>query len=113
MLVVWAIGRVNPDWSGEVGGLDVLVAPVTVLTGVEEALRYRGSMRTQISDWLPAVLCALFFLIASAEAWLTGQRARRLRRGQCPVCGYDLRATPDRCPECGAVPPAHPDKPEE
>ena len=51
--------------------------------------------------WLPSALFA-----TPPAVWILRRirRFRRWRRGLCPACGYDVRATPDRCPECGTVP---------
>ena len=66
---------------------------------------------------LPSYHCPLWVVmlptILGPIVWLDRHFAARkaLRQGLCPVCGYDLRATPDgrgtlvaRCPECGNVP---------
>jgi hypothetical protein len=48
----------------------------------------------QVSYWFLALTTSL----VSVLAW----RARsRFPSSCCAKCGYDLRATPDRCPECG------------
>jgi hypothetical protein len=40
---------------------------------------------------------------AVRTAWRRHRSARRRARGLCPTCGYDLRASGERCPECGAI----------
>lgn len=37
----------------------------------------------------------------AAETVRLVRSRRRIRRGLCPGCGYDVRHSPNRCPECG------------
>ena len=53
-----------------------------------------------IPHWIPAIP------LTSLAAWWISRHPRRraawrMARGLCPSCGYDLRASADRCPECG------------
>jgi hypothetical protein len=63
------------------------------------------SFNGQVPLWVVVLITAVlpFWQIRSA---LRIHRQRKL--GLCANCGYDLRATRERCPECGAVPSAPP-----
>ena len=53
---------------------------------------------TVVSLWFVASLCAILPTVRFVP--LLWRREKPSER-TCARCGYDLRATPDRCPECG------------
>lgn len=61
-----------------------------------------------VADWgimVPAWFCIVVTGILPAHAlrgYLRRRRLARERSGLCMYCGYDLRASKERCPECGA-----------
>jgi hypothetical protein len=54
----------------------------------------------RVPHWLLAALSGVL-----PAGWYAAYRRNAKRRGLgvCTTCGYDLRATPERCPECGAA----------
>ena len=58
--------------------------------------------RVQIPIWV-MILLAMPFYPAAVALKFRWRRRRRRAANQCLDCGYDLRATPQRCPECGKV----------
>jgi hypothetical protein len=74
--------------------------------GVKISQRGRESINgVMFPHWFAALVLAV-----RPAMWCYGwwRRDRRRANGSgvnhCASCGYDLRATPERCPECGAEP---------
>jgi hypothetical protein len=52
---------------------------------------------------LPIPLLVVFMSIVPIVGWRRRRRHHRFASGFCINCGYDLRASTDRCPECGVA----------
>jgi hypothetical protein len=55
-----------------------------------------------IPHWVFLILLLILPALQCHRILANNRRRRRIRDGRCVHCGYDIRATPDRCPECGA-----------
>jgi len=85
---------------------DVVHERATPLEQISDFTNFAGFGYGQINKFRPIYLLAMpiWLLIAIVLAisihWMRRFRNQPLE-GHCRACGYDLRATPNRCPECG------------
>jgi hypothetical protein len=81
------IGATSSRWEG--AGL-----------GVSRFVGHAGSGSLEVI--MPFVyLLSFSAILPLARVVGFARRQRSKNTHMCAVCGYDLRATPDRCPECG------------
>ena len=83
-----------------------VVGPFSFIVGAQQRGDWQMPGSAGWTDHLQELVVPYWFvlLLTLAPAPLVIYRhAKRPRVGHCAKCGYDLRASPERCPECGAV----------
>ena len=72
-----------------------------ILTAMSVYLHFSGRLTDSI--WLSLGLPLMITCAIPLNMFFDRRRLRlcREKEGKCLLCGYDLRASPDRCPECG------------
>jgi hypothetical protein len=113
---VWTTVNEAPQLHSEFGHYEgplffrPFASPPTY-AGLAERLGFRFTLKTKSSS--PGMKSKLFIaltcpdwsifllLLAMPVIWIVATLRKPIHRGVCEHCGYDLRATPDRCPECG------------
>ena len=93
------------EWGEEFPGFDFAGFAYGGLRGPAGSL-----YNLAIPHWSAAAVALALPLIWARSTLRHRRERRRARAGQCSQCGYDLRATPERCPECGAVEQRGPEK---
>jgi hypothetical protein len=65
----------------------------------------RFAKPTTVQVWKLPIwpICLLLAVAPAARVIRVVRWRRRASTGCCRACGYDMRATPERCPECGSA----------
>lgn len=59
------------------------------------------SRTVKLPYWFVVICLGVTPTVRGLRFWRSRRRRKRGKLGLCPTCGYDLRASPQRCPECG------------
>jgi hypothetical protein len=95
-------------------GWDILGFQYYETVTVAKTFAYKplpGTYGNHAEFWIPLgwplFVTSIFPLLCASRLTRSQIAKRRLAKaGLCCICGYDLRATPERCPECGTPAPA-------
>jgi hypothetical protein len=75
----------------------------SIINGGSTAIRVGSIRHFAAPEWFLLLLTGIVPLTRYILVFRRGRTEHRIQNGLCLNCGYDLRATPERCPECGTV----------